>query len=124
MSDIIRDHGISSRNHCLANLAITLIMILYFCACFIFELLDPVLTFRFDANQATIDWVSIFYEFYYLRFVFDFIACMLILFLLYKIGPSSNAVLDAQQTSSTNSGNEEEPTTTSGAFVDVVQLPV
>lgn len=74
-------------------------MLLYFSACFVFEFLDPVLTYRFHTHKTSIDWVLIFYQLYYLRFVFDFIACMLILLLLYKFGPSSIAAIVARQTS-------------------------
>ena len=124
MSDLIRGHGITSKQRCLGNFFISLIMFCYFCACFIFEFLDPVLTYRFQDHKATIDWVILFYQFYYIRFFFDFISCMLILLLLYKFGPSSNAAFKAKRTSTQVSfgGYGQVSTANSGSYTEVNPL--
>lgn len=75
------------KQHCLANLVITVIMILYFSASFVFALFYPVMSYRYERDKTQIDWRTIFYKVYYLRFVFDFVSCVLILYLMYRFGP-------------------------------------
>ena len=96
ISDLIRYHDktlMTRRQRCLANSAITVIMILYFSASFVFELFDPVMTYRYEEEKTDIDWLKIFYQVYYLRFMFDFVSCMLILYLMYRFGTRSNEVI-------------------------------
>mmetsp|Transcript_24241 Transcript_24241/g.28415 ORF Transcript_24241/g.28415 Transcript_24241/m.28415 type:complete len:80 (+) Transcript_24241:392-631(+) len=78
----------SKRQHCFTTLTISLIMFLYFSASFVFELLDPVLTYTYEKDTSRRDWQDLFYRLYYLRFMFDFVSCTLILCLLYRFGPA------------------------------------
>ena len=83
---------VSSKKLCLVNCAITCIIVLYFSASIIFELVDPVLTFYSIRNLGSKDWSNFFSQVYFIRFMLDFISCMLILCLMYRFDPSQKII--------------------------------
>ena len=83
------EYGVSKRQHIVINIAVSLIIILYFMAAVIFELLDSIMTARSIKDKSTIDWNDIFTNFYFLRFALDFCICMVILYLMHSFGPAA-----------------------------------
>lgn len=79
---------VPSSSHGFSNCAISFITVLYFLNCVIFELLDPVMTILAIRNETSFDWENFFTQIYFIRFMLDFICCMLILYLMHKFGPS------------------------------------
>ena len=68
-------------------------MILYFASSFMFELFFAFGTYKYEHSTALVNWISIFMKIYYLRFVFDFASCMLILYLMFKFGRRSREMM-------------------------------
>jgi hypothetical protein len=64
------------------------IIVLYISTSLIFELLDPVMTYFSARNSQIKDWQNFFAQVYFIRFMMDFISCILILCLMHRFGPS------------------------------------
>ena len=93
-SELTKDSEITHKTHFWGNVAVALIMFLYFTAIVVFDFLCPVLSFMYDRNLSNFDWVHLFYNVYYLRFLLDFVSCTLILCLLYRFGSRTKKSLD------------------------------
>ena len=91
----------SKRTRAVANCATICILVLYFGAAFIFDLIDPIMRFRQISGETNQNWQMFFDQAYSLRFLLDFIACLLILVLMHGFGRHGNGLRDSSDPSFT-----------------------
>ena len=88
----------------MANCALICILILYFSMATVFELVEPILSFREVDGHSDRNWNDVFEQAYSLRFFFDFIVCLLILLLMHRFGKTKKERTLSRQSSLHKSG--------------------
>ena len=85
----ITKQQVSKRQHCLVNLTIAFLMLLFFTTCTIFEFLDPFISYLYlrDIMDGK-NWEKFFANIYFVRFLVDFVSCLMILYLMHTFGPA------------------------------------
>ena len=81
---------VTRRQSCLVNTALIFISSMFIFSSICYDLIEPITTYRSLDTDKDIDWIGPLASLYYMRFLVDFISCMLIIYMLHRFGPSSS----------------------------------